>query len=283
VINIVIPMAGEGSRFKEAGYTIPKPFLPILGKPMIRSVIENIRPIEDSKVYLIARRDHASYVEPIAESMENVFIIYLEEVTQGAACTVLKADRYVNNNDPLIIANSDQLIWWNAGTHKVKVHHGLTTNLWFSEQNNSQDMINRARLNLAMGSIATFESSHEKWSYARTEFDCWGVPLVKEVAEKKVISKHATCGVYYFATGRYFCEAAKKMIVNDERSRGEFYVCPVYNRIIKDHPTNRISIYPVGKMFGLGTPDDYELFNASLKDDLLLRVRESNREAWLTK
>lgn len=265
MINIVIPMAGEGSRFKEAGYTIPKPFLRLFDKPMIEAVIENVRPLEESNVYLIARRDHKDRIEPLVEKLKNVFIVYLDEVTQGAACTVLKAKRYIDNNDPLIIANSDQLIYWNKADKLVKVHHGLTTNLWFKEQNNIQDLINRARLNLATGSIATFEASEEKWSYARTEYDCFGVPLVKEVAEKQVISKHATCGIYYYAAGRYFCEAAEDMIAKDERTRGEFYVCPVFNKMM-NKAIHRITIYPVDQMVGLGTPEDYENFGRSLSE-----------------
>lgn len=263
MLNIVIPMSGEGSRFKKAGYKTPKPFLRVFDKPMIETVIENVTPLEEYRVILIARGEHAGYVEPIASKLGNVNILYLNEVTQGAACTILKAEKYINNTDPLLIANSDQLVFWNKAKREVKVHHGLTTNLWFKEQNSVQDFINRARLNITTGSIATFESNEEKWSYALTEQDCWGVPIVKEVAEKKVISKNATCGIYYFSAGRIFCDAAKKMIINDERTRGEFYVCPVYNRILKDNPTHRISIYPVEVMTGLGTPEDYESFQRS--------------------
>jgi dTDP-glucose pyrophosphorylase len=260
VINIVIPMAGEGSRFKEAGYTIPKPFLPVFGQPMIQSVIENVRPLEESNVYLIARRDHASLLEPLVEKLNGVYIIYIDEVTQGAACTVLKAERYINNNNPLIIANSDQLVKWNNASREVKIHYGYTSNLVFKEQNSSQDLINLTRVNLTIGSIATFKADHPKWSYVRSEMDCFGVPIVKEVAEKKVISNDATCGIYYYAAGRLFCEAAHKMIVDDERVNGEFYVCPVYNKMIKLNPTGRISHYPVERMIGLGTPSDYEFF-----------------------
>jgi len=269
MINIVIPMAGEGSRFREKGYNTPKPFIPVLGVPMIKSVIQNITPIEDSQVFLIARSDHSEMVERIAASMDNVYIIYLNEVTQGAACTVLAAERYINNNDPLIIANSDQLVVWNHKSRSVKIHHGYTTNLWHKENNVVQDFINRARIDLASGSIATFKSTQEKWSYVRSEYDCWGVPLVKEVAEKKVISDNATCGIYYYASGRLFCEAAKKMITADERTKGEFYVCPVYNRIINDNPTLRITHYPVAKMYGLGTPEDYELFICGMADEFM--------------
>lgn len=260
MINIVIPMAGEGSRFKAAGYQVPKPFIKIDGVSMVRKVMDNVSPLEPHRFILIHRKEHLLEMGEF-RGLENVHLVQLDEKTEGAACTVLMAEKYINSNDPLIIANSDQLVKWNNGTKEVKVHFGYTSNLTFRACNSIQDMINAARLNLCDGMIATFKDTNPKWSFVRTEMDHFGIPLVKEVAEKDPISNQATCGIYYYTAGRYFVEAAKAMIRDNERVRGEFYVCPVYNKMMKMFPfMNRISIYEVERMIGLGTPEDLEAY-----------------------
>lgn len=253
-------MAGEGSRFRDKGYTTPKPFLDISGLPMIRRIIDNLAPYEEHRFILIHRKEHESLLDEALKDLSNVIRIPLESKTEGAACTVLKARCFIESNDPLIIANSDQLISWNNGERLVKIHYGLTTNIVFRESNCIQDMINLARQNLANGSIATFRACESKWSFVRTEPDCFGSRLVKEVAEKNPISSEATCGIYYFDTGRRFTAAADKMIAENIRVNGEFYVCPVFNSMLAMNTSYRIVTYPVREMFGLGTPEDYEKF-----------------------
>jgi dTDP-glucose pyrophosphorylase len=262
-------MAGEGSRFKQAGYDTPKPFLPVVGKAMIKQVMENVKPLEPHRYILIYRRDHKDYVEQIFSEHDNISGFVLNYKTEGAACTVLEAEGLLNNyrHEPLIIANSDQLVTWNDGEKAVKAHWGYTSNLHFKESNQIQDMINRARLDLCEGMIATFRASHPKWSYVKTRTEFCGIDLVTEVAEKEVISNHATCGIYYYSASHFFIDAAKEMIKNNERSNGEFYVCPVYNKIMKMNKTARIGHYPVLSMYGLGTPEDYERFITTTDKD----------------
>lgn len=252
MLNIVIPMAGRGSRFAQAGYVEPKPFIEVNGKPMIERVVENLMPLEPHRFIFLARREHESYIKAHMSFARD--IIYVDEVTEGAACTVLLAKDLINNNDSLIIANSDQLVEWNdCSAVKTILAHDCKAISW-KESNNIQDMINAARLQGVSGSIATFHANHPKWSYARV------VPggLVKEVAEKKVISNHATVGVYYYRVGKSFVRNAERMIEKNIRVNNEFYVCPVFNEMIESALS--IGIYPIKKMHGLGTPEDLEKY-----------------------
>jgi dTDP-glucose pyrophosphorylase len=260
MIQIVIPMAGEGSRFKNAGYDTPKPFLDILGVPMIKRVINNVKPDEQHRIILIYRREHLPFMEKYFSENDNIRGIILDEKTEGAACTVLAAEHLLDRNEPLVIANSDQLVTWNSREKLVRVPYGLQTNLFYKETNGIQDLINHSRMSTTSASIATFKASETKWSYVDSYMDHWCVPLVTRVAEKEVISKDATCGIYYYATARLFIEAAKRMIAANKRTKGEFYVCPVFNEILENLPTMRVTHYPVQAMYGLGTPEDYKAF-----------------------
>lgn len=253
MLNIVIPLAGRGSRFVGAGYEKPKPFIDVCGKPMIQRVIENLTPYEPYRFIFLARREHEEYIKKHMSFATNV--IYVDEVTEGAACTVLLAKAAIDTKDSLLIANSDQLIEWNDVSRVRKCRHGEQMGVvHWQENNNVQDMINDAVLRGMQGSIATFYATHPKWSYARLGANG---DFVREVAEKKVISNHATVGVYWFKHGSDFVEAAEQMIEKDIRTNNEFYVCPVFNEMIR---TKGVGIYPVYFMSGLGTPEDLRLW-----------------------
>jgi dTDP-glucose pyrophosphorylase len=236
-INIVIPMAGEGSRFKKAGYARPKPFIDVMGKPMIRWVMENLQ-VPGAHYILIARKDHMEAEKEIAAIIEKEFpvtIITVDQLTEGTACTVLFSRRFINNDTPLLIANSDQWVEFSL-----------------------EDMLQDAKQNKWDGSILTFidKEMNPKWSFAKTNEK----NEVIEVKEKVAISNKATVGIYYFSKGKDFVNAAVDMIVHNERVNNEFYTCPVYNWAIKNNL--RIGIYdiPASAMHGLGTPEDLELF-----------------------
>ena len=233
MINIVIPMAGLGSRFSNAGYDKPKPFIDVLGKPMIVRVIENLS-CHDARFILIARKEHmiaeAELIKEI-ESNYNVIFIPIDKVTEGAACTVLHAREYINNDTPLLLANSDQIVDFEIEKY---IEDCSTKN--------------------ADGSILTFVDKEKspKWSFAKIDEAEW----VTKVQEKKVISEYATVGLYYFTKGSHFIDYAVDMIVDNERTNNEFYTCPVYNYAIKD--SKKICIYNIEfeDMHGIGTPED---------------------------
>ncbi len=236
-MNIVIPMAGRGSRFELAGFSKPKPFIDVAGKPMISRVIENLY-YPNAKYYLIARKEHlANEKELVASIMEayNVEFIEIDSLTEGTACTVLFARRFINNNEPLLIANSDQLI-----------------------DGSIKDFINDCFSKTLDGSILCFKDVFKspKWSFAKTD----DKGLVTEVKEKVPISDLATVGIYLFSKGSVFVNAAIDMIARNERVNNEFYTCPVYNYAIADNYRFGTYTIPQSAMHGLGTPEDLELY-----------------------
>ncbi|EAH8792476.1 glycosyltransferase family 2 protein [Campylobacter jejuni] len=237
-MNIVIPMAGLGSRFAKAGFDKPKPFIDVLGKPMIVRVLENLK-YKGARYILIARKEHLIKEKKLVDEIKNNFnveFIAINKLTEGTACTVLYARKYINNNTPLMIANSDQIVDINIG-----------------------DFINDSFKRGLDGSILTFIDKEEnpKWSFAKLNNN-----LVVEVKEKEAISEFATVGIYFFNKGKIFVESAIDMIIENDRVNNEFYTCPVYNYAIKNGV--KIGIYNIdfSKMHGIGTPEDLEIFKA---------------------
>ncbi|HDZ4962728.1 TPA: glycosyltransferase family 2 protein [Campylobacter jejuni] len=237
-MNIVIPMAGLGSRFVRAGFDKPKPFIDVLGKPMIIRVLENLK-YKDAKYILIARKEHLIKEKNLVDEIKNNFnaeFIGIGKLTEGTACTVLYARKYINNNTPLMIANSDQIVDINIADF-------------------IDDSLNRS----LDGSILTFidKEKNPKWSFVKLNND-----LVVEVKEKEAISEFATVGIYFFNKGKIFVESVIDMIIENDRVNNEFYTCPVYNYAIKSGA--KIGIYNIdfSKMHGIGTPEDLEIFKA---------------------
>jgi HAD superfamily hydrolase (TIGR01509 family) len=235
-MNVLIPMAGAGSRFEKAGYTFPKPLIEVNGKPMIQVVVNNLN--FDSKHIFITQKQHR--IKYNLDSLLNLIspecsIIDVDGVTEGAACTTLLAKELINNDNPLIIANSDQFVDWNSSEFMYKMQE--------------QDVD---------AGILTFKSNHPKWSYAK--IDEYG--YVTEVAEKNPISDIATVGIYYWKRGRDYVRFAEMMIEKGIRSNNEFYVCPVFNQAI-EHGL-KIKTFNIEKMFGLGTPEDLNFYLQNL-------------------
>jgi dTDP-glucose pyrophosphorylase len=237
MLNIVIPMAGKGSRFKDAGYAFPKPLIDVGGKTMIEVVVNNLRPSCEHKFIFICQREHYEQYDLsniLKNATRNKFeVVLINGITEGAACTVLTAITHINNAHEMVIANSDQYI-----------------------EKSLDSFVDTARNKSADGLIMTFKASHPKWSYARTDKS----GRVLEVAEKKVISNDATVGIYFFKKGSDFVRGAEAMIHKNIRSNNEFYVCPVYNELILEGKKVFIDEIPADAMHGLGTPEDLNAF-----------------------
>lgn len=231
-MNVLIPMAGHGSRFAQAGYSFPKPLIEVHGKPMIQVVVDNLA--VDANFVFVVQKEHREKYN--LDSMLNLItpgckIVEVDGVTDGAACTTLLAKEFINNQEPLVIANSDQFVQWNS--------------LDFFYKMNEQ--------NLDAG-IVSFQATHPKWSYAKVDEN----GFVTEVAEKNPISNIATVGIYYWKHGADYVRFAERMIANNVRVNNEFYVCPVFNEAIKDGL--KIKTFDISKMWGLGTPEDLNYF-----------------------
>ena len=231
-MKVLIPMAGAGSRFEKAGYTFPKPLIEVNGKPMIQAIVENLN-IEAQHVFIVQKEHYEKYSLQYLLNLisPNCEIVQVDGMTEGAACTTLLAEKFIDNNEPLLLANSDQIVNWNSNE------------FLYSMQAAEVD-----------GGILTFESVHPKWSFAKLGEN----GFVSEVAEKKPISNKATVGIYYWAKGSDYVKYAKQMIRKDKRVNNEFYVCPIFNEAIEDK--KKIKIFDVEKMWGIGTPEDLEVF-----------------------
>jgi beta-phosphoglucomutase-like phosphatase (HAD superfamily) len=231
-INVLIPMAGEGSRFSESGYSDIKPLIKVNDKKMIELIYDNIN--VDAHFIFVVQEKHNSIFnieKEISTFCKDFTIINQKGKVEGATVSSLLASEIINNNDPLLIANSDQFVVWNS---KRAINEFL---------NSGVD-----------GAILTFKSTENKWSFVKRSSH----GFVSAVAEKNAISDEATCGIYFWKHGSDFVKYANKMIDKNIRTNNEFYVCPVYNEAIDDGLI--ILPYPVYEMWGLGTPEDLETF-----------------------
>jgi HAD superfamily hydrolase (TIGR01509 family) len=236
-MNVLIPMAGAGSRFANAGYTFPKPLIEVNGKPMIQVVVENLN-IDAHYIFLVQKEHYEKYN---LKQLLNLIspecdIIQVDGLTEGAACTTLLARDLINNDEPLLMANSDQFVEWNSN----ECLYAFTA-----------DAID--------GGIVTFKATHPKWSFAKIGDD----GFVTEVAEKNPISDNATVGIYFWKKGSDYVKYADQMISNNIRTNNEFYVCPVFNEAIADN--KKIRVKQIEKMWGIGTPEDLNYFLENYK------------------
>lgn len=242
MLNIVVPMAGRGSRFAKAGYEMPKPLIDVHGRPMIEYVTKNICPKCEHRFIYICQQEHLEKYD-LKATLERIapgcVVVTVDHITERAACTVLLAEKYIDNADPMMIANSDQFVDTDINEYlrAMENHDGL---------------------------IMTMPADDPKWSYIK--YDENG--FVTMVREKEVISNEATVGIYNYKHGSDFVKFAHQMIEKNIRVNNEFYVAPVYNEMIE--AGQKIVFCDVGaKMHGLGIPED---LNAFLENPVSKRV-----------
>jgi len=231
-MNVVIPMAGAGSRFSAAGYTFPKPLIEVDGKPMIQVVVENLN-IEANYTFIVQKEHYEKYNLQYLLTLivPDCNIVQVDGLTEGSACTTLLAKEYFDNDQPLLLANSDQFIEWN-----------------------SNECLYAFNADGIDAGILTFKATHPKWSYAKVGSD----GFVSEVAEKKPISNDATVGVYFWKKGSDYVKYTNQMIEKNVRTNNEFYICPVFNEAILDG--KKIRVKEIERMWGIGTPEDLNYF-----------------------
>jgi len=229
--NVLIPMAGLGSRFSEKGYELPKPLIDVAGKPMIERVVNSLN-IDGNYIFIVQKSHVEAYgLEKILNKIKpGCKIVAIDGLTDGAARTTLAARQFIDNDLPLIIANSDQIVLWDSSI-----------------------FVSMSSDNSSSGAIALFNADHPKWSYAKLDEG-----RVSEVAEKVVISNNASVGIYGWKNGSDYVRYAQQMIDKDIRTNNEFYICPVYNEAIGDG--HRILPFFVDEMHGVGTPEDLEVY-----------------------
>ena len=229
-------MAGEGSRFAKENYTFPKPLIDVEGKPMIQAVVENLD--FDATYIFMVRKEHLTKYSGLKTTLHritngNFEVVEVDGLTEGAACTTLLAKHLIDNDEELLIANSDQIVEYSS--ENFKTLKSLTS---------------------VDGIIFTFHAVHPKWSFVRVN----SRGIITELQEKNPISNIATCGIYWYRKGKDYVKYTEQMINKNIRVNNEFYVAPVYNEYILDNKT--LVPFYVHKMWGIGTPED---LNAYLK------------------
>lgn len=227
-MNIVIPMAGRGARFATSGFDIPKPLIPVRGAPMIAWALKSLQGVLATQFIFVVLAEHeAKYgVTDLLQTLTQgqAKVVLIDEVTEGQLCTVLTARHLIDTEQGLLIASSDTYVVSNLA--RAVQHHAPA----------------------CRGMISVANMPGDRWSFART--DASG--QVVEVAEKVRISNHASTGLYYFASGQEFLQAADEIIQNQEKTQGEYYVIPVYQKYIQRGW--RVEIMLSERMYDMGTP-----------------------------
>ena len=230
MLTVLIPAAGSGTRFRQAGYQVSKPLIPVAGIPMIKRVMTNVAPTKPHRFVIISRMDDAD-IAPLLGPLDTA--IHLQHPTEGAIDTILAAGHLVNY-EPLIVANCDQLALADIDAF-IKYAHGTD------------------------GALMTFRSANEHHSYVKTNED----GIITEIAEKVVISSQAVTGIYYFSHGIDFIAHCEQVIADNERvANGEFYVSSAISRMIANG--RRFVTYdaPCGI---LGTPAELQMFEMAVE------------------
>jgi dTDP-glucose pyrophosphorylase len=248
--TVVIPMAGRGQRFADAGYEAPKPLIDVRGRPMYSWAVDSIPASLVGRMVFVCLAEHlATY--PLADDIRERYaafdpvVIALDHVTEGQACTVLEASEHLDPDAPLIVYNAD--------TYCVT---DLEQTLAGIDGARGAGAPGGADADEVAGVIGVFEAPGDHWSFAR--LDERG--HVVETAEKRRISPWATTGLYHFSRAGDFVDTAHRMIADDDRVNGEFYVAPMYNRLIGAGRT--IVVDRAREVWVLGTPAELATFEA---------------------
>jgi NDP-sugar pyrophosphorylase family protein len=243
-MNIIIPMAGRGSRFlqeshKNPEYAKPKPLINIGGRTMIEWALSSLPYKKDDQLIFLVLKEHIEKFK-IDTELKKMFgkqavVLIVDKVTEGAACTALLARELINNDEPLLVTDSDHYIDGKTLFKDIESHEKMD------------------------GIIPVFYANNPKWSFAKTDDQGY----VTEVAEKVQISRNANIGAYYFKKGRDFVWAAEEMMEENDRTNGEYYIAPVYNYMIRRG--KMIILSRPRFVHGLGTPKDVDKFLDFLK------------------
>lgn len=180
--------------------------------------------------HFVCLKDHVDQYkinEVIAQYCESPNIVIQEGRKQGAACSAMLAEHGLDPDEPILLANSDQLV-------DIDLIDFLASAIDYD------------------GSILTFASTHPKWSYAKIDEN----NVVLEIKEKHPISDHATVGLYLWNKASHFIDGVNKMIAAGDTCNEEFYVAPSYNYTIPDGLKYTIMEIKQTQMWGLGTPED---------------------------
>lgn len=236
MINILIPIAGHAKRFVDAGYVTPKPLILVDEQPMIQLAVDSLikKDFNKYKLIFVVLEEHIvnHQIDTILKNLFSQFevlVLSIPAVTEGTLCTCIEAQNYIDPNEPLVIYTPD-------------IRYESNFDIFDDFTSSNLD-----------GLLLTFKANSKDHSYAVIVND-----LVIQTAEKTVVSNDAIVGVYCYKKSRYFFEYAQNVVVNKEKVNNEYYIAPMYNKLIANGLN--IGSYKVDKMYVLGTPKDLEFY-----------------------
>jgi len=239
-LHIVMPMAGEGSRFANAGWTTPKPLIELNGQPLFKHAISSVAAEGiEMKYSFIVRHEHIEKYgidAGIKSFLPEANIFSVMKTTRGAVETCLMAESAIADDDAVIVMDCD------LEFRSVKFIEII------------RSILSLPSIQAEGGALVSFESYQPKYSYAELGEDGY----VKRTAEKEVISNHALCGAYFFSTGKRFKQIAHQLLDEPEFKKPEYYVSLLYNYMLQ--AGEKVQLAPMEEYYSYGTPEELQRY-----------------------
>lgn len=239
-LHIIMPMAGEGSRFANAGWTTPKPLIELHGEPLFKHAISSVTADGIQMKYsFIVRQEHIdkySIDKGIKAFLPEANIFSVMKTTRGAVETCLMAESTIADDDAVIVMDCDLEF---RSVRFIEIIKEILS-LPLEEANG--------------GALVSFESDQPKYSYAEVGKN----GLVIRTAEKEVISSHALCGAYFFSTGKRFKEIAHQLLNEPEFKKPEYYVSLLYNYMLA--AGEKVQLAQMEEYYSYGTPEELQRY-----------------------
>lgn len=240
-MNIVIPMSGLGSRFKNAGVEIPKPLINVNNLTMIEHTIKSLN-ISGKYFFITRLYENPEYNIQLENIFKNLGIdfveIRLDYDQRGAADAALAAKEYINNDEPLLITNCDQILQWD-----------------------SEKFLNAAENTDTDGTVVLYKSNSNKDSYAKIVDN-----KIIKIVEKDPISEDALIGVHYWRRGKDFVSSATLSLMDHAWDKKESYISETYNHLINEGMHIQPYTIPNNEYICLGTPEHVDEYIGKVKE-----------------
>ena len=245
-LHIIMPMAGEGSRFLKEGWTTPKPLIELHGKPLFMRAIGSVS-VEGApmKYSFIVRKEHIERYhidERIRAVLPNANIFFVEKTTRGAVETCLMAENAIGEDDAVVVMDCDLEFRSKAYTEGIR------------------EILNLPVADANGGMLVSFESHEPRYSYAEVDENM----IVKRTAEKEVISNHALCVAYFFSSGKGFLCAAHRLMNEPAFNKPEYYVSLLYNYLLADG--EKVMLATMEEYYSYGTPEELNHYKLIVRE-----------------
>lgn len=239
-LHIIMPMAGEGNRFKKEGWTVPKPLIHLNGQPLFKHAISSVRADDIHLKYsFVVRKEHIEeyqIAQTIKSYVPDANIFSVEKTTRGAVETCLMAESVIADSDAVIVMDCD-LEFHSESFMKI-----------------IREMLQQPYSEATGGVLVSFDSDDPRYSYAALNEE----GFVIRTAEKEVISNHALCGAYFFSNGKRFKQIAHQLLEEPVFTKPEYYISLLYNYLLADGETVRLS--QLDEYYSYGTPEELKQY-----------------------